>query len=506
MEEYYTTIIPKGTLLFRSAYSTHDIVGDFAGIPVKKKVNTFCIYPNFNVFFYPFPFVSESVSAHYDKTSIFVLNNDVKLINLILPSKYTRKDKSERKGGIITCNETRTYKCSESGLNYDPCIDFKKVKDKEIVGMIGIAKEDSQTLQRLITSKFSTHKQYNKYYKLYEDARGIYGVPEIVLHPHKTIEMSSHIEVIDDYVDFMIENINKFNYTLFHTYNKNNLEDIMKQLLNGTFTKGGAVYKVETSTETGFYQLMSATNTNISKPPKFTFYNMKEWEEILNKSFETKIEDWVNNNDTNEILTLNNFNLTSIPKLPPNLTKLSLRDNKISKLENLPLTLEYLDIGTNSIEVIENLPSSLNKLFLDDNNISNIENLPISLKSLTIDSNNIKKVKNLPSELEFLSIQNNLLNEIKNLPLSLKDLNINNNIIDKVENLPDSLENLYMSQCGITDIDKFPSNLETLDITFNDELKTAPKAPASLKTLIIDKSQLHLTDILDFNGTLKVRD
>jgi hypothetical protein len=30
---YETVIIPKGTLLFRSTNSTHDIVKDFAGIP-----------------------------------------------------------------------------------------------------------------------------------------------------------------------------------------------------------------------------------------------------------------------------------------------------------------------------------------------------------------------------------------------------------------------------------------------------------------------------------------
>ena len=54
---YVTTIIPKGTLLFRGVSSIADLTGDFAGI---LSVNsTYCLYPNFNVFFYPYPFVAD---------------------------------------------------------------------------------------------------------------------------------------------------------------------------------------------------------------------------------------------------------------------------------------------------------------------------------------------------------------------------------------------------------------------------------------------------------------
>jgi hypothetical protein len=482
MKEYYTTKLPKGTLLFRSVYSTSDIVKDFAGIPVQGTTTRFCIYPNFNVFFYPFPFVSESIS-NYTYTNIFILNNDVNLINLIMPSEYSRDDRIHGRGGVIACNDTRTYSCSTSGFKYDPCIDFKKVKEPDIVGMIAIAKEDSRLFLSHLTSKYSKiNSNHTNYYKLYNDARGVLGVPEIILHPHRIIKKNtSDINEIHDYTKFMLDNIDTFNYSLFHTCKTSvELETILKQLLNEGFLKANILYKATTNIDSGFYQLI---DTVIHPSPKFNYHTMDVFDELLLDIYMSTIESWVANGDDTELLALNNLNSITTRGLPENVKKVSLRDNKIGNIEDLPPQLEYLDLGVNTIIKIENLPSSITQLHLEDNSIRIIDNLPLHLL--------------------VLYIHNNKVTTIKTLPPNLQELYINNNPITYLEELPDTIEVLILHGCSITHIERFPANLKTLDISFN-PLNNIPELPKTLTVLAIDASQKFITKGISNDITITI--
>ena len=158
-KQYYTTVIPKGTLLFRGVKSINDLISDFAGI--RFPGNNYCLYPNFNVFFYPYPFISQTIKA-YDYLCIFVLTHDIKIINLIEPSPFVRSDRGNNKGGIISCNDIEP-ECVDTGRIYDSCINFDVVKEKNVVGMIGIPVLDSKSLKKMIYSRNTIGLQYNKY-------------------------------------------------------------------------------------------------------------------------------------------------------------------------------------------------------------------------------------------------------------------------------------------------------------------------------------------------------
>ena len=138
--DYETIILPKGTLLFRGMNTTATLTSDFAGMPVDDK--KFCLHENYNVFFYPFPFVAGTVAA-YQYTVIYVTTQDLKLVNLILPSKFNRESRKTKTGGIVSCDDTEN-ECDVSGRDYDPCVDYTKVP-KDVSGMIAIAKADAET-------------------------------------------------------------------------------------------------------------------------------------------------------------------------------------------------------------------------------------------------------------------------------------------------------------------------------------------------------------------------
>ncbi|NDB83017.1 MAG: hypothetical protein EB127_09810, partial [Alphaproteobacteria bacterium] len=82
--------IPKGTLLFRLVKRPLD---DTRGVPLDD--GTRCIIPNYNVFFYPNPFVVKLTIGKWIKNEdvghyiyVYTLTNDIKVLKLIKPSKY----------------------------------------------------------------------------------------------------------------------------------------------------------------------------------------------------------------------------------------------------------------------------------------------------------------------------------------------------------------------------------------------------------------------------------
>jgi hypothetical protein len=502
--KYETVIIPKGTLLFRSTNSTHDIVKDFAGIP--KTNGEFCLYPNFNVFFYPFPFASESVKK-YTFTNIYILNNDVKLLNLILPSKYSRHNRYEEKGGIISCNKIKDTKgCTTFGKSYDPCIDFEQVKDDSVVGMIALARLDVLSLKKLLGSEEPNnnnnnnnnygerrmrHREeyYNEYYRLYKDNRGMIGVPEIVLYPRKKIVHEGITEKISDYTEFMESHIDNFNYSLFHTVrtldekneNTSDLQIFMEDLKNNTFKKYGESFNIAVNKETGFYQMIQYTNGGVPLDadnhlsiiyPQFKFESgtIEELDDLTNIEFAKILNEWIEEGDVKKVLELNDLGLVNIPNLPKNVLNISLDGNKIEQIKNLPPNLISLSLDNNKIQQIKNLPPTLVKLSLNKNKIKTIMNLPENLKLLSIESNTINRIHTLPRGLEVLKISGN-------------------RGITSLTNLPNSLTDLIANDCGISDIDKFGEKLTTIELQ-NNILETIPRLPNTLKILELEGNTL----------------
>jgi hypothetical protein len=256
--DYETMIVPKGTLLFRGMNSTATLTSDFAGMLVDNK---FCLHENYNVFFYPFPFVAGTVAA-YQYTVIYVTTRDLKLVNLILPSKFNRDSRKTKNGGILSCDEIEN-ECDVSGRDYDPCVDYTKVP-KDVSGMVAIAKADAETLN--LQKTFFRHLA-NKYFTTYKDSRNIVGVPEFILHPR--IDKTPQTETIADFKPWYSSNKSKFNYKYLHVISSTKIK-VMQDLMDEFMSERGLdlgddePYHLKVNKKTGFFQIEEFSN-NLSE-------------------------------------------------------------------------------------------------------------------------------------------------------------------------------------------------------------------------------------------------
>jgi hypothetical protein len=260
--EYETIVIPKGTVLFRGMHSTETLTSDFAG---KFENGKFCIHENYNVFFYPFPFVA-TVLMEYEYTVIYVTIRDLKLVNLILPSKFNRQiefidtgdefieSEFTTTGGIVRCDKIED-KCGVRGRYFDPCVDYTKVSG-DISGMIAIHKHDAEALGEAFSTE--PHRDLTKYFATYKDSRNVVGVPELILHPR--IDKTERTETIADFKPWYHANKSSFNYNYLHVISSTNLK-VMKDLMDEFMSEGGLdlgddnPYHLKVNKKTGFFQI-----------------------------------------------------------------------------------------------------------------------------------------------------------------------------------------------------------------------------------------------------------
>ena len=167
--------IPKGTVLFRKS---KDLNSDYCGSrnneenPANYNVPT-----DLNVFFYFYPYYGDTVDVAQGTNKMFILTQDIKLLNLTYPSSINRKDRNNYYYNdiFVSCR------------SHDPCFtdDFKK-KHPDILGFLAIAENDAEEHVRIYYNQDKKNKDktnYPSFYSvLWEDNR-IKGSPEIILYP-----------------------------------------------------------------------------------------------------------------------------------------------------------------------------------------------------------------------------------------------------------------------------------------------------------------------------------
>lgn len=285
--EYETIVIPKGTLLFRGVHNVTTLTSDFAGIPTDAG---FCLHKNFNVFFYPFPFVSNTISD-YKYHVMHVTMRDLKLVNLISPSKFNRQDKSSNIGGITTCDRIPKT-CGVSGRNYDPCVDYSKVSG-DVSGMLAIAKADAKTLK---TKREPYERWINKYFITYKDSRDIIGVPELILHPR--MDKTERTEKIVDFESWYHSNKSALNYNYLHVmpYEVDSIQNLMDDFLSkdGLDLGDDTNYHLKINKNTGFFQIDEFSNNqselisptaNLIPGTEMTLKHQNIYESVIEKKF-----------------------------------------------------------------------------------------------------------------------------------------------------------------------------------------------------------------------------
>lgn len=218
-EKLFIKTIPKDTLLFRLTKTPEN---DTRGVPIDKGR---CITPNFNVFFHPNPFIGKHMYKDYEKetgtdVSIYILTNDIKVLMLIEPSKYSRMDRRKKKF-IKPCSTVKKGCMSKTGNEYDPCFSDTLIKKHpEIVGMIALAPGDLKHMRSAL--KRGIRDKTQKLFHKAKDSFGISAVPELILHPLTKRPSKDIIVNPED----KLEN----NYSLMKTipYNEDELHKFME--------------------------------------------------------------------------------------------------------------------------------------------------------------------------------------------------------------------------------------------------------------------------------------
>ncbi len=159
---------------------------------------------------------------------------------------------------------------------------------------------------------------------------------------------------------------------------------------------------------------------------------------------------WMQDNNPEEILYLDNVDSEDFPELPNNVKYLHCNGPKLTKLP-------------------DNLPDSISSMTIEYANLEKLPNkLPASLLSLTIYQSKLPCITHIPSNtIEYLKIEQNDTRSIT------------------VEKFPPSLLYLLCNFNPLTYItdDMYKSNIEVLDLSCNQLTKLPTRLPKHLKEL-----------------------
>ncbi len=177
--------IPKGALLFRSVSKPVNKQNDYCGIrfpmdPHPTFGAAYCLNKNHNVFFYPYPGYSFGASDAKGNLTMFVVKEDMKLLNLTYPSPLGRDSRGDILPYYKLCRNIEKGSCRGyiNGSNEDPCFTKHFIETHpDIVGSFSISWTD-------YTSHLPTYKNAYDYSVLSHDGSKI-GLPEVILYPHK---------------------------------------------------------------------------------------------------------------------------------------------------------------------------------------------------------------------------------------------------------------------------------------------------------------------------------
>lgn len=186
----YVTTLPKGTVLYRGVKTTDTLYQDLYGTQMKD--GSFCLPPEYNVFFYPFPFADVIIKQDegYSHVLVYVTLHDIQLAAFLSPSPMRRSDRVQDEGPITSCFDIPSHGCGLSGRHYDPCFkpDFRAAHP-DVSGMIAIADMDRRTFLGIVNDfKKGTplRKYFNQYVSAYTDRTNRPGIPELILYPLTT--------------------------------------------------------------------------------------------------------------------------------------------------------------------------------------------------------------------------------------------------------------------------------------------------------------------------------
>lgn len=221
-----TIKIKKGTVLFRIILLEEKaFLRDFYG--KQEGTNDYCMPPNYNVFFYFNPFMSDTNLWHngkWRKMFIYELQYDIEVLSFVKPCdvkpenypKYLREDQIlEKKNILLKCNNFDFCNGLYKGIDSDYCftLDFMK-KNPNILGMINIVARDNKNLKEKIKNK--KYRWITKFMYKYLNHNGEKGIPELSIYPFNKRNFNHIRTKVNDAALYnnLINNRFKYNYVL----------------------------------------------------------------------------------------------------------------------------------------------------------------------------------------------------------------------------------------------------------------------------------------------------
>jgi len=260
-EAFDTIILPKGTVLFRGFDPNNEWVAPFAelfGWPtdIGDQGVEYCVDPLTNVFFYPAPYVADIVNR-FPVHVVYITNYDIELISMINPSRSVRDVSSHTiRSPYVQCNTFGGHNmCKRQYRKSDPCLTPTIIGEfPNILGYIAMTKNDGPRYgagfySTLLKDMPEAAKQTLPF--VAENARGIQGIPEIVLYPyHIRTGMHPryvHNRAFNDYnaVSYAIKNRAELNYfpllyatdSRLYTFNELRNSSTLIELTSATFSE-----------------------------------------------------------------------------------------------------------------------------------------------------------------------------------------------------------------------------------------------------------------------------
>lgn len=300
--KHLTMTLPKGTLLFRGIYSDvenakhDDVMGILSHTDVLKR----CVTPNYQVYFYPYPYVVATISGinSLDTMMVYVTTRDIEIVCLVDPSQYTRE--STDTNIIQRCSDIKEYGCGLKGKPGDSCLTRDYMNTfPDVTGMIAIAAADAREQEGALSERGEPQTTYQRYagiqYGMISDARnrtpGWFkvpdAVPEIVLSPFYRALQEPYVDSNGiSYRTFVTEYSDILNYEEFATLSRadgdeSQVEAFMSRILSKDGYNG---LHVAIDRQTGFYRVkelsepFDATGTMVSRnEPAFVFKRTPEF-------------------------------------------------------------------------------------------------------------------------------------------------------------------------------------------------------------------------------------
>ena len=242
-----------------------------------------------------------------------------------------------------------------------------------------------------------------------------------------------------------------------------------------TNTNTSALQLIDLAEKEGFNHLEL---TDINFPDGIIFNRIQRLDKVKKiKLFNTNISTLANfpSNIKEVIIKKGEIYIVNFTLISPQVTNISIINNKINKIFNL--------------EVLSNL------VFIDlsQNNITEIPPLPENLLTFIATHNKIKQIRNLNAKLRDLNLSNNLITEMTNVPLTIESINISRNQIKIVDLSPFERLKVFKAYNNVIEIIIGPlaSDIEVFDV-FNNFLQQIPDIGNKIKEMDLSNNDFKI--------------